>query len=635
MISLFRRYLDTWVVRGLFLVMVLAFMTWGVGDVFRMVRTATWVAKVGDRTIEGAPFQQEVQRQLSRVSQTLPQGQEITPAQRRQVGEQVLDKMVAEAALGVELQNLHVVTPDDAVREAVLEIPAFKGTAGKFSRQVFETVLRNNGLNEPRFLDMVRGQLAERQLLGAVGASASAPDVLVQPLFMREFEKRSADLADFPIAAVPAPQPPGDSVLQRWYANHPDSYSTPEYRRIKAIVLSPQTLAKEIPLTDDDLRAAYDQHRSEYVKATKRSTEVVSAPDQAKAEALAATWRGGADWAAVQQAAQKAGASAVALDDATETEFPDPALAKSVFAAAPDAVTGPVQTDLGWAVVKVTQVTPGTEQSFDQVKETLRTRLLAEKAQDLIYDRANKVDNVLGTGASLDELPSDLGLAGLLGTLDAKGITKEGTPAPIPGAAELRAAVIDAAFKAQKGDPARLAEVPTPSSGGSAYFALSVEDVIPPAVKPFDDVKQQVTDDWTRDAQSHAANEAAAKLLAAVKGGRTFADAATAAGVTVHRSPLVTSGTPADSIPAQLQRVLFGLKAGEPAMVETPEGFIVAVLAETVEPDPKADPVGFDRVRTVILRSVGTDYAATFANALRARANPRINEQVFTSIVQP
>ena len=94
----------------------------------------------------------------------------------------------------------------------------------------------------------------------------------------------------------------------------------------------------------------------------------------------------------------------------------------------------------------------------------------------MIYDRANKVDNVLGSGASLDEMPSDLGLAGVLGTLDAAGSTADGTPAPIPGPAELKAALIKAAFDTQKGDPPRLVEVPTPSTGGSAYYALSVED---------------------------------------------------------------------------------------------------------------------------------------------------------------
>ena len=50
-----------------------------------------------------------------------------------------------------------------------------------------------------------------------------------------------------------------------------------------------------------------------------------------------------------------------------------------------------------------------------------------------MYDRANKVDNMLGTGAGLDELPSDLGLVGVAGTLDAQGNTQDGKPAPIPG----------------------------------------------------------------------------------------------------------------------------------------------------------------------------------------------------------
>src|SRR5262249_35001939 len=156
----------------------------------------------------------------------------------------------------------------------------------------------------------------------------------------------------------------------------------------------------------------------------------------------------------------------------------------------------PVKGGFGWHVVRVIKATPASVQSFDQVKDKLRETVLAAKAADLMYDRANKVDNTLGSGASLDEMPSDLGLVGVTGTLDAQGNTPEGPPAPIPGPAELKAALIKAAFDTQKGDPLRLIEVQTPSTGGSAYYALSVEDITPPAVKPFDDVKQQVVADW-------------------------------------------------------------------------------------------------------------------------------------------
>ncbi len=216
------------------------------------------------------------------------------------------------------------------------------------------------------------------------------------------------------------------------------------------------------------------------------------------------------------------------------------------------------------------------------MKDKLRADVLASKAADLMYDRANKVDNVLGTGASLDEMPNDLGLVGVTGTLDAQGNTPEGSPAPMPGPPELKSALIKAAFDTQKGDPPRLVEVQTPSTGGSAYYALSVEDISPPAVKPFDSVKEQVVTDWTNDAKRHAQEQAAAKLLTSVKGGQPLADAAAVAGVTVRRTPLVTRGGSAEGIPQQLEEPLFTLKQGEPTMVETPQAFIVAVPAEIV-----------------------------------------------------
>src|SRR5215472_358910 len=253
MITAFRRYLETWVVRGFFLIMVLAFISWGVGDVVRLIGASTWAAKVGGQTIEGAQLQQAYQRDMAQITRTLPPGQE----------------------------------PTQAVRQAVFAIPAFRGPNGQFDRATFEAALRNNGLTEARFLEMLRGDLSQRQLLGAVAAGATAPETLLRPLFQGQSEKRSADMVEFPVASATEPPAPAEAELQRWYDNHPDSYSAPEYRRIKAIVLSPQTVAKDVTITDDDLKAAYQQHRADYVTPAKRSVQVVSITDEAKAKALA------------------------------------------------------------------------------------------------------------------------------------------------------------------------------------------------------------------------------------------------------------------------------------------------------------------------------------------------------------
>jgi hypothetical protein len=70
-------------------------------------------------------------------------------------------------------------------------------------------------------------------------------------------------------------------------------------------------------------------------------------------------------------------------------------------------------------------------------------------------------------------------------------------------------------------------------------------------------------------------------------------------------------------------------------MVETADGFLIATPVEIVSPDPAADAAGYEQLRAAVARTVGNDLAATFSEALRLRANPRINQANVDQIVQP
>jgi peptidyl-prolyl cis-trans isomerase D len=284
--------------------------------------------------------------------------------------------------------------------------------------------------------------------------------------------------------------------------------------------------------------------------------------------------------------------------------------------------------------VQVTKVTSGNTVPFDQAKAGLRDRLLASKAADLMYERANKIDQVLGNGGNFDEIPGDLGVAGMSGTLDAAGMTTAGQSAPIPGPAELRKAIIASAFEARQGDPPQLVEVQTPSAGGSAYYALMVESIEPPAAKPFATVKDQVAEDWKQDQRHKAADKAATAMMTAAQGGKSFSDAALIAGVSPKLSPAITRDEQNPEVPPELQRVMFSLKSGETTMVEVPDGFVVAKVVEVIKPDPAQDKAGFEKIKATLNRSLGSDLANEFADAARARAKPQINQANYDSIVQ-
>ena len=438
---------------------------------------------------------------------------------------------------------------------------------------------------------MISGEVAQQQLLGALVAGVAPPGLLVNKVFAFEGERRSAQMVEASFAAAPAPSLPSEAELRRWYANHPWDYRSPAYRKIKLVVLTPETLAKTLTATEAELQAYYDQHKAEFVTPPRRTVQVLVLHDEAKAKALAEQWRGaaggkGADWTAMQAAAEAAGGTAVALTATSEAGIPDPALAAAAFAAPADTVPPPVKTALGWDVLRVSAVQPGAAKSFAEARADLQTKVLADRAAQQIYTVAQRINDILGTGAGLGKLPANDGLVGMSGTLDAQGITPEGGPAPIPGPPALAKAVAAAAFATPPGEPpAQLVEVPGPAGGSSSYYALTVEQVIPAAAKPFATVRTAVATAWEQAALRKEAERTAAGVLARLNKGMPLA--AAAGGLPVTTTPLAGRGAPQAGMPAALQRVLFGLKPHEPAMVQTTDGFVVAVPDKIVPPDPK------------------------------------------------
>jgi peptidyl-prolyl cis-trans isomerase D len=642
MLSTLRRYTNTWPVRVLFLLLVGSFALWGVADVVRTAFTGseTSVATVNGQSIELPAVQEAYQRQLAQVGRMFGANFSPTPDIRRSVADQALERLITQTVLRAQAQHLGLAVTDDAVRAATFAIPAFHGANGQFDRKTFENVLQNNGLDEGRFLALMRDELLQRQLVGAVRAGPTVADTEVQAIFAYQQEKRVADMVLVPASAAPPPPPPTDAQLQRWWANNPELYTRPEYRRIKAVVLSAQTIARGIDIPDDALHAAYEQRLSQYDQAEKRTVDVLLTSDQAQAEALAAQWRTGADWEQMQKAAHDSGATAIELADADQTEFPDPTLAQAVFAAAPEAVSAPIHDQLGWHVVKITGVKPAVHRSFDDVKAELRQQLAEQQATDQVYDRANKVEDALGAGEGLDGLSADLGLAAVTGTLDAQGNTPDGGLAPIPGDIALRTALIAAAFQSKPGDPPHLNEVPPENARAQpaatpSYYAVTVESVTPPAREPFDQVAERVREDWTANALHHANETAAASVLAAVNAGQKLADAAIAADLPLQHLPPTGRQTPAPGVPSPLLQPLFGMKLGDGTMVETPDGFVVAVLTGIQSPDAASDPIGYGQVRAALERSIGDDVEMTYISALRSRANPRVNQTLLNSVAQP
>ena len=642
MLASFRGHLNSWFVRALFLLLVLAFAVWGVGDVVRLIGGDPAVATVAGQKLDAPTVANAFQSQLQAAERQMGADATPTPEMRREVALRTIEILITQTAMNAKAKAMGVVVPAAALRQAVFAIPAFQGPAGSFDRRQFEMVLQKNGLDEGRFLKMLRGDMREQEILGALRAGVAPPEELLRAVLVYQDQTRAADAVELPVNAAAPPPPPSEAQLRRYYENHPGDFSAQEYRRIKAVVLSADTLLKAITVPDDEVRQAFDQRKAEFSKPETRAIEVVVARTEAAASKLAIAWRAGADWTEMTKAAEQAGESTLSLDTATPSQIPVPELAKALFAAEPGVITGPIKTDLAWYVARVVKVNAPSSEAFDAVKDRLRAELARQEANEQLDGHATKLEDALAGSGGLDDLPGDLGAVGVAGTLDAEGVTPDGKPAPLPGPEALNKALLAAAFQMKKGEPPRLVETGADASAPPgepppprAYYAVSVEDIIPPAVKPFAEVKADVTRAWIEAARRHAQEVTAAGLLSAVEGGQSLADAALKAGVRVRRLAPVKRFAGAEGVPAALLAPLFALKQGEPTMIETNDGFMVAVLAEIRDPDPKTDTAEYAKIRASMQKRLGDDIEEIYVTAVRNAAHPQVNQTLLNQIAAP
>jgi peptidyl-prolyl cis-trans isomerase D len=632
MITWFRNLTQTWFAKVLFLLLVLSFGIWGIEDTVRNFGRETAVVAMAGGDIEVPEAQTAARRELQRVQQQLGASFEAEEPLKRAVTMQAIEQLIAERAQRAEARRLGLATPDAAVQAYVFAIPNFQ-TAGRFDRLMLDTFLRQSNLTEAQFLEIVRDDLRRIQLSGAVRAGAPAPDLLANAMVRYERERRVAEVLELPLLSAPEPEPPTEAALARYHANNPAQFSTPALREATVAVLNAEALADQVEVSDADVAAAYETRRTQFEVAERRDLQQALMPTEAAARQIADAWRANPDFSLIEQAASSAGGGALALGNVPRADLPIEALAQAAFAAPQGGVTDPVQSAFGWHVMRVAAVTPGRTTPLAEVSDRLRQDLALERAADLAFSRANQVEDALAGGATLEAAAREFGLTVATLTLDAEGRDAEGLPVVLPVPAPARAEALRAIFATEMGRAPRLAEL----REAEGFLGVELKAVRPAALRPFDEVQEDVRRAWTNDARRRSQEERAAALLGAVRGGQALPEAAAAAGLASQRmGPFgrqPEAGAPGLTVPRELLPVLFGLKPGEPTMVPTPAGFAVAQLVEVVEADPAADAEALANARRSAQQQMADDLNAAYIAALRARANPQISPALLQQVV--
>lgn len=572
------------------------------------------VAAVGDQGIPADAYARAVEQQLREMNRQT--GRSLTMEQARAAGldRQVLAELLNEAALDGEATALGLSASDARVREEILAIPAFRGAQG-FDPTTYRSALERTGFTPATFEASLRADIT-RGLVSTGIASATRPgDGFATRLLTYAGEARTFDWLHLDAAQLTAPIPaPTDAELTAEHDAHPDRYTRPETQTITYASMTPDSIAATIEIPEEDVRAAYDADAARFSTPERRILDRIGfATTEEAAAAKARLDAGETDF---DKLATERGLTPAQIEQGEVTAAAlAPAVRDVVFGASGPGIVGPVESPLGPSLYRINGILAAKTTSFEEAHDGLAHELALKQAGEQIHDDTAAIEDLIASGATLEEIASETGME--LGSI---ALSSDGHG----GLAD------DPAFRKLAADAVQGEETDLAELTGGGLVVLRLELTTPAAVIPLAEIRDRVAADWTAARTADALTDLARGLATEISGGVALSEIATRLGLTLQTTGPVTRGSQPPGLPEALLDGVFAAPDGGTVVEPDGAGAILARVTTVTAFDPAAPANAqiLEQVQGQVRDGTAADLMNLYTTTLRDRAGVEVNQRL-------
>ena len=501
--------------------------------------------------------------------------------------------------------------------------PAFQDASGKFSATRFKDLLSQNGLSEATYFGTERQQKLREALTQTAGGDMPISQGLLEAQYQFDNEQRDAryfivTTAENEVAA------PTDGEIKKEYDDHPAAYTAPEYRAVAIMKAEPADIAAKITITDQDLAAGYEKYKSEYFTPERRTILQVTFPTLADAQAAKQKIAGGTDFMAVA-ASRGFTEQDATFADKTKADFIDPAIADAAFSLPEGAVSEPIKGALSTALLKVAKVSPAHQATLDEVKPQLTSRLKLDQATEQIQSTYDAVEDARAAQTKFEDIAAKAGIPfQLIPATDAQGKDKTGKDIDIPH----RDDVLKAAFASDVGVENDAISL------DNGYVWYEVREVVPAALKPYDQVKDQARAAVIAEKLTAASEDKAKKLVERAKTGSKLDDLAAEVKAKVQTAQGLKRTEQGASFGGAAVRALFAVPEDGFAYAVEPDGKGARVMqsAPVLLPGFDAASPEAKSIADKLKPQISSDMLDAYLSTLQSEAGVQINEALWQKV---
>ncbi|THD45996.1 peptidylprolyl isomerase [Enterobacteriaceae bacterium ML5] len=505
---------------------ILSFILTGVGN-YLVGGSGDYAAKVNGQEIGRAQLEQAVQNQRSRLQQQLGDQFSVlagSDGYMQQLRQESLNNLIDVTLLDQYSKKLGIAVSDQQIKDAIFATPQFQ-TNGRFDNAKYLQSIQSMGYSADNFAQLMKQQLISQQLEQAYGQTDFILPVESTTLGALILQTRDVHTATLDTDTLAAKQQVTDAEVQAFYDQNKNNFLSPEQVKVSYIEMDAAAMQGKADVSDADISAYYDQHKNEFGQPERRRYSVIVLKTQADADAVATQLKSGSDFAELAKTKSTDALSAKQGGDLgwmePETTLPE---FKSANLTTKGQVSGVIKSDNGFFILRLEDIKPEQVKPLTEVRASITDKLKQEKSLDAYYALQQKVSEAATNDN--ESLASAEEVAGVK-AVHTDWFTQNQIPAGINFKPVVQA-IFEGGLIGQDGAPGSNSDIITVD--GDRAFVIRVDAHKAEGVKPFAEVKDQVTTLVKHQKAQDQARMEGEKLLAALKEGKGD-DAMKAAGL--------------------------------------------------------------------------------------------------------
>lgn len=628
MLQKLRDHAGSWFIKLLFVILVLSFSLWGIGDVLRNYSHTRPLLSVGSFTVTLEEFARMLKQAHNNAQDS--SSKPLTPEQIKQLNlpNKVLEQFTLQGLTRQEIKAHKLVVSDETLRVTLQSMPHFHDEKHTFNPDYFRRVLQHNHTTEAHFINNLRMSLLQSHLLQPFMQTQHLPQSYVQLLSRGLNQDYIFKLVTIPFNKLPLPAAPNDTVLKAFYDQNRDRFLRPETRSVSLLILDLDHIRKNVQLSEERLQKEYEQRINDFTIPERRSIEEVIIPNEHADEAVDMLQKG----ASLSTVAKQFKGDHRNIITISRDELPQDT-ADAVFTNQQvPFMTTPLKTSLGTQVIRVSRIEPKRVRPLEEIRAELITDLREKIASEQYKDLLTKVEDNLAGGAALREVAQENNLLLItLNSLEIQGSITEGN-FPASWSADARKKVTELSFATPEG-----ADTPLTEISNNSVFIVHVDKIVPAHIPDFLNCRDQVTSAWQKDKRYEATVNLASQLSKALSV-REFEQQAMQAGLKtqnfgpVSRARVERDKTLKRRFTRELWQNMFNLRQGKAVYSPYKENIVVAMLTEIKPYTPKPSQKHYKALEKLLQKMVSKDIEASFLKGLRTLYPVEVNASMLATV---